>query len=71
MMTIFFTLWLKHSPAKINYEIYNKELLANIRAFQEWHPLPEGSPHTIEVLSDHQHLTYFNTNPLLNYCQTR
>jgi hypothetical protein len=43
----------KHSPAKINYEIYNKELLAIVQAFKEWCPLLEGSPHTIEVISNH------------------
>jgi hypothetical protein len=60
----------KHSPAEINYEIYDKELLAIIQAFKEWRPLLEGSSHTIEVISDHQNLTYFTTNCLLNYCQT-
>jgi hypothetical protein len=28
----------------------------------------EGSPHTIEVISDHRYLTYFTTNCLLNCC---
>jgi hypothetical protein len=61
----------KHSPAEINYEIYDKKPPAIVRAFKEWCPLLEGSPHTIEVISDHQNLTYFTTNRLLNYCQTR
>jgi hypothetical protein len=26
----------KHSPAECNYEIYDKELLAIVRAFKEW-----------------------------------
>jgi hypothetical protein len=42
----------KHSPAEINYEIYDKELLAIIQVLKKWRPLLEGSPHTIEV-SDH------------------
>jgi hypothetical protein len=41
-----------HSPTEINYEIYNKELLASIWAFKEWCSLLEGSPPTIEVISD-------------------
>ena len=28
----------KHTPAKCNYEIYDKELLAIIRSFEEWRP---------------------------------
>ena len=28
----------KHSPAECNYEIYNKELMAIIRCFEEWRP---------------------------------
>jgi hypothetical protein len=61
----------KHSPAEINYEIYDKELLAIVQAFKEWHPLLKGSPHTIKVISNNRNLTYFTTNRLLNYRQTR
>jgi ABC-type uncharacterized transport system auxiliary subunit len=61
----------KHSPAEINYEIYDKELLTIVRAFKEWHPLLEGSAHTIEVISNHRNLIYVTTNRLLNYHQTR
>jgi hypothetical protein len=43
----------KHFPAKINYEIYDKELLVIVQAFKEWYLLLEGSPHTIKVISDH------------------
>jgi hypothetical protein len=42
----------EHSPAEINYEIYNKELLTIICAFKEWRPLLEGSPHNIKVTLD-------------------
>jgi hypothetical protein len=43
----------KHSPAEINYEIYEKELLTIVLAFKEWHPPLEGSSHTIKGISDH------------------
>jgi hypothetical protein len=61
----------KHSAAEINHEIYDKELVAIIHAFKKWCPLLEGFPHTIEVIFDHQNLTYFTTNYLLNYLQTQ
>jgi hypothetical protein len=35
----------KFSVAKINYEIHDKELLAIIDAFEEWHHLLEGAQH--------------------------
>jgi hypothetical protein len=28
----------KHSPVECNYEIYDKELMAIVRAFEEWRP---------------------------------
>jgi hypothetical protein len=60
----------KSSPAEINHEIYNEDLLAIVCTFKKWLPLLEGSPHTLEVISNHQNLMYFTTNYLLNYCQT-
>ena len=42
-----------------NYEIYDRELLAIIRALMEWHHYLLGSPHPVMVLSDHKNLTYF------------
>jgi hypothetical protein len=60
----------KHSPAKINHEIYDKAPLIIIQAFKECCPLVVGSLPTIEVISDHRNLTHFTINHLLNYCQT-
>ncbi|KAI0994988.1 hypothetical protein K3495_g13193, partial [Podosphaera aphanis] len=61
----------KHSPAECNYEIYDKELLAIIRAFEEWRPEPEGAAHPIEVISDHKNLEYFMSTKHLNRRQAR
>ena len=47
------------SPAERNYQIFDKELLAIIRAFKEWHHLLEGSKEAIQVLTDHCNLEYF------------
>ncbi|GIZ39392.1 hypothetical protein CKM354_000277800 [Cercospora kikuchii] len=61
----------KHSPAECNYEIYDKELLAIIRCFEEWRPELEGAEHPIKVLSDHKNLEYFTTTKQLNRRQAR
>jgi hypothetical protein len=60
----------KHSPAKCNYEIYDKELMAIVRAFKEWRPELEGALHPIQVLSNQKNLEYFMSTKLLNYHQT-
>lgn len=61
----------KHSPAECNYEIYDKELLAIVRCFEEWRPHLESAPTTIKVLSDHKNLEYFMTTKNLNRRQAR
>lgn len=61
----------KHSPAECNYEIYDKELMAIIRAFEEWRPELEGAEHPVQVLTDHKNLEYFMTTKNLNRRQAR
>ena len=61
------------SPQECNYEIYDKELLAIVRAFEEWRPeLASTDPnHPVNVLSDHRSLEYFMTTKELNRRQAR
>ena len=47
------------SETERNYEIYDRELLAIIRALEEWQHYIQGSPHTTLILSDHKNLTYY------------
>ena len=61
----------KHSPAECNYEIYDKELLAIVLAFEEWRPHLEGSSQPIQILTDHNNLEYFMSTKLLNHRQER
>ena len=61
------------SPAECNYEIYDKELLAIVRAFEEWRPECAGTPveSPVHVLSDHRNLVTFMDNKQLNRRQAR
>ena len=61
----------KHSSTECNYEIYDKELMAIIRCFEEWRPELEGAPSPIKVITDHKNLEYFTTTKLLNRRQAR
>jgi len=45
------------SPAECNYEIYDKELLIIIRAFEHWRPELKLTDISIKVFIDHQALT--------------
>ncbi|CDO69613.1 hypothetical protein BN946_scf184851.g1 [Trametes cinnabarina] len=54
-----------------NYEIYDKEMLAIIRALEEYRHHLEGHPEKVEIWSDHQNLTYFKTAQKLTRRQAR
>jgi hypothetical protein len=47
------------SPTEQRYQIYDRELLALIRALVEWKVYLEGAPHSITVFMDHDNLQYF------------
>jgi hypothetical protein len=51
----------KFSLVEINYKIRDKELLAIVNAFEEWHHLFEKVQHEIIVYSNHKNLQYFMT----------
>ncbi|EFQ94190.1 hypothetical protein PTT_08209, partial [Pyrenophora teres f. teres 0-1] len=61
----------KMTPTECNYEIYDKELLAIVRAFEEWRPELAGAADTVEVLTDHRGLEYFRSKRHLNRRQAR
>jgi len=63
---VYFLKWL--SPAECNYEIYNKELLAIIRCFEQWWLELEGAGYLIKVFSDYKNLQYFIIIKQLSYC---
>ena len=54
-----------------NYDIGDRELLAVIRALEEWRHYLLGSPHEVILLSDHKNLGYFKQPQKLNPRQAR
>jgi RNase H-like domain found in reverse transcriptase len=56
----------KMSPAELNYDIYDKEFLAIVAAFQEWRVYLKGFKHQVKMLTDYKNLTYFTTIKALN-----
>ena len=58
-------------PAERNYDIYNRELLAIIRALKSWRHYLHGSPFPIQVFTDHKNLTYFHQAQNLNRRQAQ
>ena len=54
-----------------NYDIGNRELLAVIRALEEWQHYLLGLPHEVILLSDHKNLSYFKQPQKLNPWQAK
>ena len=54
-----------------NYEIHDKEMLAIVRALEEWRHFVEGAEHRCEIWTDHKNLQYFMTAKKLNRRQAR
>ena len=59
------------APAERNYPIYDKELLAVVRAFEAWRHYLEGATHQVDVWTDHKNLEWFRTSQKLNRRQAR
>ena len=47
------------SPTEQNYNIFDQELLAMICGLEEWRQYLLGFSFSVEILTDHQNLTYF------------
>ena len=61
----------QHLLVECNYKTYDKELMAIVRAFEEWQPVLEGSPEPINVISNHKNLEYFMFTKRLSRRQAR
>ena len=61
----------KHTVAECNYEIYDKELLAIVKALEEWRPELQGTENPFEIITDHKNLQTFMSTKQLNQRQVR
>ena len=61
----------KHNLTECNYEIYDKELMIIVRAFEKWRSKLENFIFSIEVITNHKNLKYFMSIKQLNRRQTR
>jgi hypothetical protein len=61
----------KFTPAEINYEVYDKELLAIVETFRHMRAWLIGTAVPVSVISDHKNLEYFMSSRVLNRQQAR
>ncbi len=54
------------APAECHYPIHDKEMLAIVRALQEWRVELMGAQSRFDILTDHRALEYFMTKKQLN-----
>lgn len=59
------------SPAKRNYDIGNRELLAVVRSLQKWRHWLEGVEQSFIIWTDHKNLSYLHSAKWLNSRQAR
>jgi hypothetical protein len=53
-------------PAERNYDTWDRELLSIVRALAEWRHYLLGSPHKVEIITDHDNLKYYLNPANLN-----
>ena len=58
-------------PAQQRYEIYDRELLAIVRALRTWRHYLLHSPHIVTIWTDHENITRFKTFKRLTPRQVR
>jgi RNase H-like domain found in reverse transcriptase len=59
------------TPTEQNYDIYERELLAVIKALAYWRPYLGWTKTPFFILTDHANLQYWKASQNLNYCTVR
>ncbi len=57
----------KHNSVECNYEIYNKELMIIVCAFEKWWSELEDFIYSVEMITNHKNLEYFMSIKQLNH----
>ena len=57
------------NTVELNYNTYDKELLAIFEAFKIWWHYLEGLAYPIDIVMDHKNLEYFSTIKVLSHRQ--
>jgi hypothetical protein len=55
----------KMPATELNYDIYDKEMLAIVSAFNKWRRCSEGAEYPIVVLSNYKNMEYSTTTKVL------
>ena len=53
--------------AELNYDVYDKELLAIVKSFKKWRHYLEGPNIPVEMFTDHKNLTHFCRTKMLTH----
>ena len=61
----------KLTPLELNYNIYNKELLAIVTVLKEWRAFLQGITELFIIKTDYKNLIGFLTTKELNHRQVR
>jgi hypothetical protein len=48
------------NPVEQNYDVWDREFLAIVKALKKWHPLLVGTNHKIIVWTNHANLQYYH-----------
>lgn len=59
------------TPAEKNYDIYDKEMLAIVRALEAWRHYIDGNKEQVKVITDHKNLEWFTKEQKLSGRQLR
>ena len=51
----------KMTGLELNYDIYDKELLAVVEALREWRVYLEGTKYPVQIYTDHKNLLYWTS----------
>ena len=48
-----------YSPAELNYDVHDKEMVVIVDCMREWQHMLVGAPERVVVYTDHRNLEYF------------